>query len=87
MEDPAILKIGQNMKFDVNVLARHGVRIAPIDDTLLMSYALDAGKGNHGMDELAMRHLGHACISFDAVMAHALGKKKSERTFAQSPSD
>ena len=87
LEDPAILKIGQNMKFDVNVLARHGVRIAPIDDTLLMSYALDAGKGNHGMDELAMRHLGHACISFDAVMAHAPGKKKSERTFAQVPLD
>jgi len=87
LEDPAILKIGQNMKFDVNVLARHGVGMAPIDDTLLMSYALDAGKGNHGMDELSMRHLGHACISFDAVMAHAPGKKKSDRTFAQVPLD
>jgi DNA polymerase I len=87
LQDAAILKIGQNLKFDVNVLARHGIQIAPIDDTLLMSYALDAGKGNHGMDELAMRHLGHACISFDSVMAHAPGKKKSERTFAQVPLD
>ena len=87
LEDPSILKIGQNLKFDYNVLARHGVRIASLDDTMLMSYALDAGKGSHGMDELAMRHLGHACISFDQVMAHAPGKKKSERTFAQVPLD
>jgi DNA polymerase I len=85
LEDAAILKIGQNLKFDFNVLARHGIRIAALDDTMLMSYALDAGKGSHGMDELAMRHLGHACISFEAVMAHAPGKKKSERTFAQVP--
>ena len=86
LEDPAILKIGQNIKYDVNVLARHGVGVAPIDDTMLMSYALDAGKGSHGMDDLAMRHLGHACISFDQVMANAPGKK-SERTFAQVPLD
>ena len=86
LEDASILKIGQNLKFDFNVLAQHGIRIASLDDTLLMSYALDVGKGSHGMDELAMRHLGHACISFDQVMAHAPGKK-SERTFAQLPLD
>ncbi len=86
LEDPSVLKIGQNLKFDFNVLARHGIRIDPLDDTMLMSYALDAGKGSHGMDELAMRHLGHACISFDQVMAHAPGKK-AERTFAQVPVD
>ena len=85
LEEPSILKIGQNLKFDFNVLARHGIRITPLDDTMLMSYALDGGKGSHGMDELAMRHLGHACISFETVMAHAPGKKKSERTFAQVP--
>jgi DNA polymerase-1 len=62
------------------------VRVSPIDDTMLMSYALDAGKGSHGMDDLAMRHLGHACISFEQVMANAPGKK-SERTFAQVPLD
>ena len=86
LEDASILKIGQNLKFDFNVLARHGVRIASLDDTLLMSYALDAGKGSHGMDELAMRHMGHACISFEHVIAHAPGKK-SEKTFAQVPVD
>ncbi len=86
LEDPSILKIGQNLKFDFNVLAQHGIRIAAFDDTMLMSYALDVGKGSHGMDDLAMRHLGHACISFDQVMAHAPGKK-SERTFAQLPLD
>jgi DNA polymerase-1 len=86
LEDSSILKIGQNLKFDFNVLAQHGIRIVSFDDTMLMSYALDVGKGSHGMDDLAMRHLGHACISFDQVMAHAPGKK-SERTFAQLPLD
>jgi len=86
LEDASVLKIGQNLKYDYNVLARHGVFIASFDDTMLLSYALDAGKGNHGMDELAMRHLGHACISFDQVMAHVPGKK-SEKSFAEVPID
>ncbi len=86
LEDRSVLKIGQNLKFDFNVLARHGVRVGPLDDTMLMSYALDGGKGSHGMDELAMRHLGHACVSFEHVIAHVPGKK-SERTFAQVPVD
>ncbi|MCK5549405.1 MAG: DNA polymerase I, partial [Hyphomicrobiaceae bacterium] len=82
LEDASVLKIGQNLKYDYNVLARHGVFIASLDDTMLLSYALDAGKGNHGMDELAMRHLGHVCISFDQVMAPVPGKK-SEKSFAE----
>jgi DNA polymerase-1 len=87
LEDPAVLKIGQNIKYDLNVLAQHGINVAPIDDTMLMSYALDAGKGSHGMDDLAMRHLGHACMTFEQVIAHVPGKKKSERTFGQAPLD
>ncbi len=87
LEEPSILKIGQNIKYDLNVLAQHGIKVAPIDDTMLMSYALDAGKGGHGMDDLAMRHLGHACMTFDQLMAHVPGKKKSERTFGQAPLD
>jgi DNA polymerase-1 len=87
LEDPAVLKIGQNIKYDLNVLAQHGIDVAPIDDTMLMSYALDAGKGTHGMDDLAMRHLGHACMTFEQVIAHVPGKKKSERTFGQAPLD
>jgi DNA polymerase-1 len=67
LEDPAILKIGQNLKFDWLMLAVRGVAIAPFDDTMLISYALDAGRGGHGMDELAQRWLGHTCISFDEV--------------------
>ena len=95
LEDSSILKIGQNLKFDFNVLARHGVRIASLDDTMLMSYALDAGKGSHGMDELAMRHLGHACISFETrhgararqeeVGAHASRRCRSTRRPSTRP--
>ena len=80
LADPACLKIGQNLKYDLKVLARHGIAVAPIDDTMLISYALDSGLGGHGMDELSERHLGHrptpikeligtgkAQISFDRV--------------------
>ena len=86
LEDPAILKIGQNLKYDCLVMARYGVKIAPIDDTMLISYALDTGRGNHGMDGLSERHLGHACISFKEVIAKAVVQdKKEERTFAKVP--
>ena len=61
LEDPSILKIAQNAKYDVKVMARCGIEVAPVDDTMLMSYALNAGLHNHGMDELAERYLGHAC--------------------------
>jgi DNA polymerase-1 len=87
LEDEATLKIGQNLKYDALVLARHGIAIAPFDDTMLMSYALDGGRGGHGMDELAERHLGHLCISFDEVIAHAPGAKKSEKSFDGVPLD
>jgi DNA polymerase-1 len=87
LEDPATLKIGQNFKYDALVLSRYGVRVAPLDDTMLMSYALDGGRGSHGMDALSERHLGHVCVSFDDVIAHAPGAKKSEKTFAGVPID
>jgi DNA polymerase-1 len=67
LEDPSILKIGQNVKYDMIVLRRNGVDITPYDDTMLLSYDLDAGLGGHGMDELAKRHLDHACIEFKSV--------------------
>ncbi len=85
LQDPSVLKIGQNIKYDALVLARHGISITPIDDTMLMSYTLDGGRGGHGMDDLAERHLGHSCISFDKVIEHAPGAKKSEKTFAGVP--
>lgn len=78
LEDDSILKIGQNIKYDINVLARYGVGIAPVDDTMLISFTLDAGRGEvglggHGMDELSDRHLGHTPLSFKEVCG--TGKK------------
>ncbi len=67
LEDSSVLKIGQNMKYDWIVFKRHGIDVRPFDDTMLISYVLDAGKGSHGMDELSRRHLGHSPISFSDV--------------------
>lgn len=79
LENPSVLKIGQNIKFDYTVLSRCGIETAPFDDTMLMSYALDAGRGRHGMDELSEQHLGHKPISFSEVA----GKGKSSICFDQ----
>ncbi len=87
LEDPTILKIGHNMKYDLNVLQRHGIALASIDDTMLLSYTLDSGKGPQGMDELAERHLGHTCMPFSKVIDFAPGQKKNEKTFAEVPLD
>lgn len=78
LEADSVLKIGQNLKYDINVLARHGIAVAPIDDTMVMSFDLDAGhefgSGGHGMDALAQRHLQHECISFKSLTG--TGKKQ-----------
>ncbi|CAK0752128.1 hypothetical protein CCP2SC5_1890002 [Azospirillaceae bacterium] len=66
-----MLKIGHNIKFDLQVFAQHGITTAPIDDTMLMSYVLQVGRCHHGMDELAERHLDHATIKFDDVVGTA----------------
>ena len=69
LEDPGVLKIGQNVKFDWHVFARRGVEVAPYDDTMLISYALDSGATNegHGMDALSDRWLGHKTIASSAT--------------------
>jgi DNA polymerase-1 len=85
LEDPSVLKIGQNLKFDCLVLYRHGIALAPLDDTMLLSYALDAGRSQHGMDTLSERVLKHTCMPFTQVLEHAPGAKKSDKTFAQVP--
>jgi DNA polymerase-1 len=65
LEDPAVLKIGHNLKFDWVVLNRRGISVAPYDDTLVMSFNLDAGGLNsHSLDDLAKKHLDHSCIAF-----------------------
>ncbi|MDF1805807.1 MAG: DNA polymerase I [Hyphomonas sp.] len=77
LEDPAILKIGQNIKYDLSVFATHNINVAPIDDTMLLSYVLNAGKHNHGMDTLSERYLQHNTIPFKEIA----GTGKSQVTF------
>ena len=91
LEDPAVLKIGHNIKFDMCVLARHGIAIAPFDDTIVISFDLDAGLHGHGMDELAATHLSHSCIAFKDVVGsgrsqlgfHQVGLKEATRYAAE----
>ncbi len=66
-EDPTVLKIGQNVKYDRLVLERYGITVAPFDDTMLMSAVLDTGRNGHGMDELSEKRLGHKTIQFGDV--------------------
>jgi DNA polymerase-1 len=77
LADPGVLKIGQNLKYDLLVLQRHGLPVSPIEDTMLISYALDAGNNNHGMDRLAELHLGHETIPYSQVA----GTGKAQVTF------
>ena len=83
LEDAGTLKVGQNIKYDLSVLARYGIDVRPIDDTMLISYVLDAGKGGHGMDELSKRHLGHTPITFTDVT----GTGRNKVTFDRVPLD
>jgi DNA polymerase-1 len=85
LADPAVLKIGHNIKYDINVLNRHGLVIAPHDDTMVMSFDLDSGKmlGGHGMDVAATTHLAHTCTSFKEVT----GTGKKQISFAHVPLD
>jgi DNA polymerase I len=81
LEDPSVLKIGHNLKFDMIVLGLckevGGIDVAPHDDTIVMSFDLDAGLHGHGMDELAATHLSHSCIAYKDVV----GTGKSQRGF------
>ncbi|MCL4672362.1 MAG: DNA polymerase I, partial [Sphingomonadaceae bacterium] len=85
----AVLKVFQNGKYDLNVLARNGVMVSPVDDTMIISFALDAGRGQdgigggHGMDELSERHLGHTPIPFKDLC----GTGKKAISFAEVPLD
>lgn len=67
LEDESILKIGQNIKFDILVMQGYGVNITPVDDTMLLSYLRHAGEHGHGMDEISQRYLGIKPISYDEV--------------------
>jgi DNA polymerase-1 len=78
LEDPSVLKVAQNAKYDLAVLSRHGIAVTPVDDTMLISFTLEAGlHKSHGMDELSKRWLGHEPISFKTVA----GAGKAQKSF------
>jgi DNA polymerase I len=79
LEDPSIKKIGQNIKFDFIVLYKHGINISSMEDTMLMSYVLDAGKNRHNMDVLSEIHLNHKTITFKDIV----GSGKKEINFSE----
>ena len=75
LEDPAVLKVAQNAKYDMAVLSRYGIDVGPIDDTMLISYVLEAGLHGHGMDELSELLLNHTPIPFKQVVGSGKGEK------------
>ena len=79
LEDPSIKKIGQNIKFDFIVFYKCGITLSSMEDTMLMSYVLDAGKNRHNMDTLSEIHLGHKTISFKEIV----GTGKKEINFSE----
>lgn len=81
LEDPSVLKVGQNIKYDWVIMMRQGMDMAPIDDTMLMSYALDAGVHGHGMDELSKHYFDHEPIAFKEIV----GTGKAQITFDLVP--
>jgi len=86
LTDPGTLKVLQNAKYDLEVLARPengGICVDPVDDTMLISYSMEAGRHGHGMDELAVLHLGHKPISYDEVTGTGRGRVP----FAEVPLD
>ncbi|MDE2405607.1 MAG: DNA polymerase I [Sphingomonadales bacterium] len=87
LESEAVLKVGQNIKYDLNILSRNGISVGPIDDTMVMSFDLDAGRAEdmagHGMDALAQRHLGHTTLTFKDIC----GTGKKAIPFGEVPLD
>lgn len=81
LHDPAILKVGQNIKYDMSILANEGLKLFPIDDTMLISWVTEAGLHGHGMDELSDLHLGHATTPFKDIA----GTGKKQLTFDLIP--
>ena len=79
LEDTSVKKIGQNIKFDFIVFFKHGITLSAMEDTMLMSYVLDAGKNRHNMDTLSELHLGHKTISFKEMV----GTGKKEINFSE----
>ncbi|WP_144097185.1 DNA polymerase I [Croceicoccus sediminis] len=89
LESDAVLKVGQNIKYDINVLSRHDIAMGPVEDTMILSFDLDAGRGGggigqaHGMDSLAETHLGHTTLTFKDIC----GTGKKQIPFSAVPLD
>jgi DNA polymerase-1 len=81
LEDAGVLKIGHDLKFDLQMFALRGITLAPYDDVMLLSYVLDAGRSGHGIDTLAERYLGHTALDANALK----GSGKSRITFDHVP--
>ncbi|MDP3173378.1 MAG: DNA polymerase I [Phenylobacterium sp.] len=81
LEDPGVLKVAQNAKYDLAVLSRYGIDVTPVEDTMLISYVLEAGLHGHGMDELSKLWLGHEPIPFKQVA----GTGKAQKSFKYVP--
>ncbi|MCF8496059.1 MAG: DNA polymerase I, partial [Alphaproteobacteria bacterium] len=81
LEDPSVLKIGHNIKYDWQIFAKEGITLSPCDDTMLLSYALDGAAHSHSMDNLSLLHLGHQPITYEEVA----GKGKSQVRFDHVP--
>jgi len=81
LEDAAVLKVGHNFKYDWVMFDKAGIDVAPVDDTMILSFDLDAGLHGHGMDELARLHFDHECISFKQVC----GAGRGQITFDKAP--
>lgn len=77
LTNPGVLKVGQNLKYDLGVMAKYNIEITPFTDTMLMSYVLDGSKNGHGMDELAERHLEYTTIKY----AEVAGTGKNQKRF------
>ena len=83
LDDPAVLKVGHNIKYDMHILARHGMEVSPVEDSMVLSYVLDGGLHGHGMDELADQLLNYKTINF----AEVAGSGKNMVTFDRVPLD
>ena len=81
LDDPSVLKVGQNIKYDALILSRYGVEVTPVDDTMLLSFVLDGGRHGHGMDVLADTHLGVSTVKYKDVV----GTGKKQITFDYVP--
>ena len=81
LEDPGVLKVGHNIKYDMEVLAHYGIDVAPVDDTMILSYVLEGGLHGHGLDELASLQFGHTNIKFSDVA----GSGKNQVGFDEVP--